>query len=79
MAYRDADRLDCDAARRGVQWLQDSMHSDGSWGGELLCERRAGRRRPPRRGNGARRRGAVDLWPSGVAHERRRTIAELAD
>ena len=23
------------------KWLEDSMHADGSWGGELLCERRA--------------------------------------
>jgi squalene-hopene/tetraprenyl-beta-curcumene cyclase len=41
MAFRDADRLDCESVRGGLKWLEDTMHVDGSWGGELLCERRA--------------------------------------
>ncbi len=41
LAFRDADRLECDSVRRGLAWLEASMHADGSCGGELLCERRA--------------------------------------
>lgn len=41
LAFRDAERLDCDSAGRALKWLEDTMHADGSWGGELLCERRA--------------------------------------
>jgi len=41
LAFRDADRLDCDSVRRALKWLEGAMHADGSWGGELLCERRA--------------------------------------
>jgi squalene-hopene/tetraprenyl-beta-curcumene cyclase len=41
LAFRDADRLDCESVRRGLAWLEASMHADGSFGGELLCERRA--------------------------------------
>lgn len=41
LAFRDANRLDCESVRRALKWLEDSMHADGSWGGELLCERRA--------------------------------------
>jgi hypothetical protein len=41
LAFRDADLLDCESVRRALKWLEDSMHADGSWGGELLCERRA--------------------------------------
>ncbi len=35
-AFRDFGRLDCPAARRGLDWLASSVHDDGSFGG--MCQ-----------------------------------------
>jgi squalene-hopene/tetraprenyl-beta-curcumene cyclase len=32
-AYRDFDRMDTEAARRGVLWLRSAQNVDGGWGG----------------------------------------------
>jgi squalene-hopene/tetraprenyl-beta-curcumene cyclase len=37
-AYRDFERLESAAARRGLDWLAAAMHADGSWGGQAQTE-----------------------------------------